>query len=172
MHSGRRELRRIGVGLLFASPWLVGFLAFTVYPFIQMIWVSLTNWTLIEPPRFVGLDNFSRAFADRQFWISLSYTLKYTLIITPILMIGGYAIALLTSTNTPLRRLTRAIIFVPVVIGLGSSSLLWYWLFSPRYGLRADHFRQRRIRLHGFHERGIRFSSGLLLCLFRHIPVT
>jgi multiple sugar transport system permease protein len=122
-------------GLLYLSPALIFVGLFTAYPFLQMIWVSLTNWTLIEPPRFVGLDNFSRAFADRQFWISLSYTLKYTLIITPILMIGGYAIALLTSTNTPLRRFTRAVIFVPVVIGLGSSSLLWYWLFSPRYGL-------------------------------------
>jgi multiple sugar transport system permease protein len=122
-------------GLLYLSPALIFVGLFTAYPFLQMIWVSLTNWTLIEPPRFVGLDNFSRAFADRQFWISLSYTLKYTLIITPILMIGGYAIALLTSTNTPLRRLSRAVIFVPVVIGLGSSSLLWYWLFSPRYGL-------------------------------------
>jgi multiple sugar transport system permease protein len=50
-------------------------------------------------------------------------------------MIGGYAIALLMSDNTPLRRFTRAVIFIPVVIGLGSSSLLWYWLFSARWGL-------------------------------------
>src|SRR4030088_3208712 len=123
------------IGLLYLSPALVFVAAFTAYPFLQMIWVSLTNWTLIEPPKFVGLDNFSRAVGDRQFWVSLTYTLKYTLFITPILMIGGYAIALLTSENTPLRRFTRAVVFVPVVIGLGSSSLLWYWLFSPRYGL-------------------------------------
>ena len=69
-----------------------------------------------------------------QFWVSLGFTLKYTLLITPILMIGGYAIALLTVKNTPLRRFTRAVVFVPVVIGLGASSLLWYWLFSTDYG--------------------------------------
>ena len=55
--------------------------------------------------------------------------------ITPILMISGYLIALLVARNTPLRRLTRAVVFIPVVIGLGVSSLLWYWLFSYNFGL-------------------------------------
>ena len=132
MYATRRNAL---IGLLYLAPALLFVSAFTAYPLLQMVWVSLTNWTLIEPPRFVGLENFSRAVGDRQFWISLGYTLKYTLIITPILMIGGYVIALLTASNTPMRRLTRAVVFVPVVIGLGSSSLLWYWLFSPRYGL-------------------------------------
>ena len=54
---------------------------------------------------------------------------------TPILMIGGYLIALLVANNTPLRRFTRAVVFIPVVIGLGVSSLLWYWLFSYNFGL-------------------------------------
>jgi multiple sugar transport system permease protein len=115
-------------------PALVFVLAFTAYPFIQMIWVSFNNWTLITPPRFVGTANFERALADGQFWISLGFTLKYTLIITPILMIGGYLIALLVSDNSPLRRFTRTIVFIPVVIGLGVSSLLWYWLFSADFG--------------------------------------
>ena len=47
-------------------------------------------------------------------------------------IVGGYAVALLTATNTPLNRITRTTVFIPVVIGLGSSSLLWYWLYSPR----------------------------------------
>src|SRR6187200_36179 len=132
MYSTRRNKL---IGLLYLTPALLFVGAFTAYPFLQMIWVSLTDWTLLAPPKFIGLTNFSRIVADRQFWVSLTYTLKYALIITPILMIGGYLIALLTADNTPLRRFTRAIVFVPVVIGLGSSSLLWYWLFSPRYGL-------------------------------------
>ncbi|MEB0141432.1 hypothetical protein QN363_20675, partial [Undibacterium sp. CCC2.1] len=53
----------------------------------------------------------------------------------PILIVGGYLLALLLSTNTTMRRSTRTVVFIPVVIGLGASSLLWYWLFSPRYGL-------------------------------------
>jgi multiple sugar transport system permease protein len=123
------------IGLLYLAPALLFVLAFTAYPLIQMIWVSFNNWSLITPPRFVGIDNFTRAFSDKQFWVSLGYTLKYTLLITPILMIGGYLLALLVSPNSPLRRVTRAIVFIPVVIGLGVSSLLWVWLFDPLFGL-------------------------------------
>jgi multiple sugar transport system permease protein len=123
------------IGLMYLAPALVFVSAFTAYPLLQMMWLSLNDWTLLTPPEFVGLDNFAKAFADDQVWDSLGFTLKYTLFITPILMIGGYLIALLTSSNTPLRRFTRAVVFVPVVIGLGASSLLWYWLFSARYGL-------------------------------------
>jgi multiple sugar transport system permease protein len=108
---------------------------FTAYPFVQMIWMSLHNWSLIEPKKWVGPANFLRAYNDHQFWLSLGFTLKYTLYITPILMIGGYLIALLLAKNTPLRRFTRAVVFIPVVIGLGVSSLLWYWLFSYNFGL-------------------------------------
>jgi multiple sugar transport system permease protein len=110
-------------------------LVFTAYPLGQMIWMSLHNWSLISPPRWVGFDNYTRAFQDDQFWVSFGYTLKYTVFITPILMIGGYLLALLTSGNTPIRRFTRTIVFTPVVIGLGVSSLLWYWLFSTDFGL-------------------------------------
>jgi multiple sugar transport system permease protein len=123
------------IGFLYLTPALLFVLVFTVYPFIQLVWVSFHNWSLITPPRFVGTDNFTRAASDKQFWVSLIYSLKYTLLITPILMVGGYLIALLTAANTPLRRFTRTVVFVPVVIGLGASSLLWYWLFNPSFGL-------------------------------------
>ncbi|MGV3491403.1 MAG: carbohydrate ABC transporter permease [Devosia sp.] len=122
-------------GFIYLLPALAFVAAFTAWPLGQMLWVSLNSWSLITPPKFIGLNNFTKAFSDKQFWVSLGFTLKYTLLITPILMIGGYAIALLTVRNTPLRRFTRAVVFVPVVIGLGASSLLWYWLFSTDYGL-------------------------------------
>jgi len=127
--------RRTLTGLVYLAPALLFVLAFTAYPFAHMVRVSFTDWSLLSPPQFVGLDNFERAWHDEQFWTSLMFTLKYTVLITPILMIGGYLIALLTAPNTPLRRLTRTVVFVPFVIGLGASSLLWYWLFSPRSGL-------------------------------------
>jgi multiple sugar transport system permease protein len=122
------------IGLAFLAPALLFVLAFTFYPLVQMVWISFHNWSLITPPKFVGTANFERAFADDQFWVSLGFSLKYTLLITPILMVGGYLLALLTVPNTRLRRVTRTMIFIPVVIGLGVSSLLWYWLFSPDFG--------------------------------------
>ena len=132
MYATRRNTL---IGLLYLAPALIFVGLVTAYPFLQMLWVSLTDWTLIAPPRFIGLTNYQRIVQDRQFWVSLGFTLKYTAIITPILMIGDYLIALLTSDNTTLKRFTRGVVFIPVVIGLGSSSLLWYWLFSPRFGL-------------------------------------
>jgi multiple sugar transport system permease protein len=132
MHLSRR--RRL-VGLAYVAPALIFVLAFTVFPLGQMVWMSFHDWSLISPPRFVGLGNYQRAFTDNQFWVSFVFTLKYTAIITPVLIVGGYLLALLTARNTPLRRFTRTVIFIPVVIGLGVSSLLWYWLFSPDFGL-------------------------------------
>ena len=129
--SGRRRL----VGFAYLAPALIFVLAFTVYPLGQMVWMSLHNWSLISPARYVGLDNYRHAGDDRQFWVSFLFTLKYTLIITPILIVGGYLLALLTSSSGRLRRVTRTVAFAPVVIGLGVSSLLWYWLLSPDSGL-------------------------------------
>lgn len=75
------------------------------------------------------------AYQDPIFWSALFFTLKYTLYLTPILMILGYLFALLTLGTSGLVKLTRATIFIPVVIGIGSSSLLWVWLFQPQIGL-------------------------------------
>ena len=123
------------IGILYLAPAVLFVLVFTAYPLTQMVWMSFHNWSIIEPARWVGLANYFKASGDRQFWTSLGFTLKYTLYLTPILMIGGYLIALLVAQNTPLRKFTRAVVFVPVVIGLGVSSLLWYWLFNYNFGL-------------------------------------
>jgi multiple sugar transport system permease protein len=121
--------------MAYLAPAVIFVLAFTVYPLGQMIWMSFHNWSLITPPKYVGLGNYQRAFADKQYWVSFLFTLKYTAIITPVLMVGGYLLALLTSQSSRLRRVTRTMVFIPVVIGLGVSSLLWYWLFSTDFGL-------------------------------------
>ena len=130
----RRSRRRL-TGIAYLAPALIFVLAFTVYPLGHMMWMSLHNWSLIAPPKFVGLANYKRAFGDHQFWVSFVFTLKYTALITPVLIVGGYLLALLTAQNSPLRRFTRTVVFIPVVIGLGVSSLLWYWLFSTDFGL-------------------------------------
>lgn len=132
MHA---TLRAKLTGLLYLTPALLFVAVFTFWPLVQMVVVSFHSWSLITPPKFIAGNNFIKAWNDRQFWVSLLFTLKYTILVTPILMIGGYLIALLVAPNTPLRRFTRAVVFIPVVIGLGASSLLWYWLFSTDYGL-------------------------------------
>jgi multiple sugar transport system permease protein len=127
--------RNRSTGLAYVAPALAFVLVFTVYPLGRMIWMSLHEWSLIAEPHFIGLDNFRRAFTDEQFWTSFRFTLMYTVPITPVLIVGGYLLALLTAPASRLRSFTRTITFVPVVIGLGVSSLLWYWLFSTDFGV-------------------------------------
>jgi ABC-type sugar transport system permease subunit len=130
-----RSRRSRLIGIAYLAPAVLFVLVFTAYPLAQMLWMSLHNWSLLTPPKFVGLANYRRAFTDDQFWVSFAFTLKYTAIITPILIVGGYLLALLTSQPSALRRFARTAVFIPVVIGLGVSSLLWYWLFSTDFGL-------------------------------------
>ena len=108
---------------------------FVVIPFGQLIVMSMTDRSLLGGGKFIGLGNYVRIWNDSGFWRALLFTVKYTIVLTPILMILGFALALLTADNTPLKRLTRTIVFLPVVIGLSSSSLLWFWLFDEQVGL-------------------------------------
>ena len=123
------------VGLLYAAPAILFVLAFLVYPIGQLFYTSLTSASLLGGGDFVGFKNYVKAWNDSQFWTSLFFTLKYTLFITPILMGLGFLLALLTAENSPLKRFTRGAIFLPVVIGLAVSSLLWFWLFDQQVGL-------------------------------------
>ncbi|QMV00283.1 ABC transporter permease subunit [Devosia sp. D6-9] len=127
--------RKGSVGLLYMAPALLFVLVFVVVPFVQLVQTSLTDASLLGGGGFVGLENFTKAFADPTFLRALWFTARYTIIITPILMGLGFALALLTAPNRPLEQLTRGIVFLPVVIGLGSSSLLWFWLFDQQVGL-------------------------------------
>jgi multiple sugar transport system permease protein len=123
------------VGLLYIAPALLFVVAFTLYPLGQLFWMSLHNWSLLGGSKFSGFGNYVRAYQDPIFWSALFFTFEYTLYLTPILMILGYSFALLASGTSRLVKLTRGVIFMPVVIGLGTSSLLWVWLFQPQIGL-------------------------------------
>ena len=112
------------------------FVAFFVFwPLGQLVYISLTDTSLLGGGKFIGLENYIKAFEDKSFWRALWFTVKYTVFITPVLMGLGFALALLTVPNRPLQQLTRGIVFLPVVIGIGSSSLLWFWLFDQQVGL-------------------------------------
>jgi multiple sugar transport system permease protein len=122
-------------GWLYVAPALLFVAVFVVIPFGQLIVMSMTDRSLLGGGKFIGVMNYIRIWNDSGFWRALLFTVKYTIVLTPILMILGFALALLTADNTPLKRLTRTIIFLPVVIGLSSSSLLWFWLFDEQVGL-------------------------------------
>jgi len=122
-------------GWLFIAPALLFVAVFVLVPLGQLVALSATDRSLLGGGKFIGFGNYFKIWNDADFWRALLFTVKYTLILTPILMGLGFALALLTAENTPLQRLTRTIVFLPVVIGLSSSSLLWFWLFDEQVGL-------------------------------------
>ncbi len=122
-------------GWLYVAPALLFVGVFVLIPLGQLVAMSMTDRSLLGGSKFIGLGNYIKIWNDAGFWRAFLFTVKYTVVLTPILMILGFALALLTADNTPLKRLTRTIVFLPVVIGLSSSSLLWFWLFDEQVGL-------------------------------------
>ena len=123
------------LGLLYLGPALLFVAVFVLYPLVQLISLSFTSESLLGGGEYVGFENYVKAFNDKNFWRAFWFTAQYTAYITPILMIFAFMLALLASVNRPLIQLARGVIFLPVVIGLASSSLLWFWLFDQQVGL-------------------------------------
>ena len=129
------QRRNRWMGLAYMAPALAFVAVFVLWPLVHLIYISFTSESLLGGGKWVGFDNYAKAFGDKNFWRAFTFTLTYTAYLTPILMVLNLALALLTARNTPLRQLTRTVVFLPVVIGLASSSLLWYWLFDQQVGL-------------------------------------
>ena len=127
--------RRMIAGFLFVLPAVLFTLAMFIFPLLMTGWMSLHDWPLLGQATFLGLQNYVDLVNDGQFWSSLWFTTQYTLLVTPPIFILAFVLALLV--NTALRGIGvfRTIYFIPVVIGLGTSSLLWVWLLNDRVGI-------------------------------------
>lgn len=118
----RREAR---AGWLFASPWLLGMLFFTVGPMIASIVLSFTRWNLSNPPVFIGFDNYTEMFRNRDFINSVSVTLKYVLIGVPLFQVAGLGLALLLNMRLRGINVFRTILFLPAVLSGVAVAVLW-----------------------------------------------
>jgi len=123
------------VGLLFVSPWLIGLLAFYLYPIGASLYYSFTDYTVLQPPTWVGLDNFRAIFHDPVFWTSLTNTLYMVLIGIPVYTIVDIAVALLLNSKVFGQAFFRSVIFLPTLIPAVVLSILWLRLLDPRNGL-------------------------------------
>ena len=78
----------------FISPWIIGFLIFTLGPMLASLYFSFTDYNIISPPEWVGLDNYRRAFfEDPLFWDSLKRTLRYAFLALPLSLVMGFSLA-------------------------------------------------------------------------------
>jgi multiple sugar transport system permease protein len=132
-NSSRREAVEGYISLL---PWLIGFVAFTAIPIAVSMYVSLTQWTGIEPPIYIGFRNFQRMFtADPLFWQALKVTALFVLISLPLKLVLGLGLALLLNLKIPGMNFFRTVFYIPAVISGVAVSLMWMWLLQPDTGV-------------------------------------
>lgn len=132
----RQERRRLRVGLLFALPWIVGFLGFTVYPVIESFYYSLNVYTTFgEPMRWVGLANYQELFQDELFWVSLYNTAYYVLFGISYHVALALLLAFLLNQNLRGIAFYRTIYYLPTIVPVVATSVLWLWVFNPEFGL-------------------------------------
>lgn len=127
--------RRLIAFYLFISPWLIGYLIFTLGPILASGWLSLTNFDGVSSPQFIGTDNYNEIFHNDLFWKSLWVTIYYTLGHVPLSVVGALCLAVLLNQKIPGLSLWRTIFYLPVVTSGVAVALLWSWIFQPSYGL-------------------------------------
>jgi multiple sugar transport system permease protein len=121
-------------GLLFASPWIVGFVIFQLIPIVASAYFSLTNFNLFQDPQFVGLRNYQRLAGDDLFWKSLLNTLYLTVIGVPVSLTAALAAALALSMRLRGQWLFRLFVFLPTVVPVVAATYIWRWLLNGQYG--------------------------------------
>lgn len=127
---------------LFIAPAVLGFILWTAGPMVYSAWMSLHEWNMVQPAKYVGLGNFREMWNDKLFWKSLRVTLTYAFVLVPIFQVISLLTALLL--NTSVRGITffRSAFYVPVVVPVVAGSFLWGWIFNPEFGLLNSYLRK------------------------------
>lgn len=132
--SRRKEEARWA--FLFLSPWLAGFLLFTLGPMVASLWFSFTRFTGTALPVFVGLDNYVTLFTtDPKFWRSLGITFFYALVAVPLGLVLGFLLAWLLNLKIPFMKFWRTVYYMPSVISGVVVAILWRGLFDEKHGI-------------------------------------
>ncbi len=132
----RREKTDLASGLLFALPWLIGFLGFTLYPLVMSVYYSFTSYNVVQPPVWTGLDNYRELFfQDPLFWKALYNTLYFTAFSVPLSLAAALFLALLLNQKVPGLAVFRTVFFLPSIVPIVASSVLWIWVLNPQSGL-------------------------------------
>ncbi len=137
--SGRRvsalRKRETLAALLFISPWLIGFLVFTLGPMLASLYLSFTNYDVLNSPSFIGLDNYSRLIDDPKVAKSLYNSFFYTVLHVPLSIIVSLALAMLLNSVKRVAGFFRTIFYLPSITPAVAIGTLWLWLLNPRVGL-------------------------------------
>lgn len=127
------------VGYLFFSPWLIGLVLFNILPILAAVYYSFTEYSVLQPARWIGWGNFYQMFyQDELFWKAVYNTLYYAIFSVPLGLI--FAIVLAMFLNYKVWGLTffRATFFLPSIVPGVAAAVVWAWILNPEYGLIND----------------------------------
>jgi multiple sugar transport system permease protein len=125
----------------FLAPALVLFTIFIVIPTVAGVGLSFFSWDFFSTPKWVGLANFSQLVSDPNAWQALGVTGLYVALgVIPTILIG-FLLAVLVNSNMPGVGVVRVLYFIPVVVSVAVSAVLWGFLYDPRLGPIATAFR-------------------------------
>lgn len=132
-YSQRRNLS----GYLFLLPYLLSFATFIVLPIIVALVLAFMQFDLTTPHKthFVGLQNFTEAYSDIRVWDSLRATLSYTVLMVPSIVVTALAMAFGLNAMAKGRNVIRALLFVPGMLNVAVTGILWRWFYNNEFGL-------------------------------------
>lgn len=124
-------------GWLFLSPALIGFSIFTFGSIIYSLYLSLTDYDLMTKPKFIGLENYIRAFTkDESFYKFFGNTLYFVVLLVPIVLAISLFLALLINKKAgKITKTYRVALFLPSITSTIAVSMVWLWIFNPDMGL-------------------------------------
>lgn len=135
-HARPRWLRKEALtGYLFIAPWVLGMILFYIGPILASAYYSLTDYSVISAPEFIGLGNYADMLGDESFRDSVRVTLIYTVISLFLYVVISFFIALLANSKMKGVGALRLIVFLPSLIPLFAAAVLWGWLFNADFGL-------------------------------------
>lgn len=121
--------------LAFISPWIIGFLIFTAGPMVISLWLSLTRYDVLNPPRYIGFENYVNLVQDPKFTLSLTNSIIYTVLHVPSMIIVALALALMLNRVGKASGFFRTAFYLPSITPAVAVGTLWLWLLNPRVGL-------------------------------------
>ena len=123
--------RKSKIGLLYVMPWVIGFFIFTVYPFLNSLYISFTDYTMVTAPKFIGLDNYKELFKDKDFLNSLVATFKYAIMTVPLALAFALFIAVVLNFKLKGINFFRTAYYIPSILGGNVAiSVIWKFLFT------------------------------------------
>jgi multiple sugar transport system permease protein len=131
----KRDRQNLLVGLAFTAPWIVGFGAFLLVPILSSFYYSLTEYSVLTEPVFIGLGNYQDLLADGVFWKSLWNTLLYALLALPLGTLLALVLAVLLNTGVKGLSVYRTVFFFPSLVPMISLAILWLWILNAEFGV-------------------------------------